>query len=113
MPSSCPIHLLTPFLFLPGRALQVQVASRSPPSAWPYVLDGPGKKPDLCQSPEPPEPCVHSRSHVEEYLSAGLQRPHPHLLVYSCISSLLLNFGYPLNCHLSSYLVFSCSPSPM
>lgn len=77
MPSSCPIRLLTPFLFLPGRALQVQVASRSPPSAWPYVLDGPENKPDLCQPPEPPEPCVHSRAHMEECLSAGLQGPTP------------------------------------
>ena len=77
MPSSCPICLLTPFLFLPGRALQVQVASRSPPSAWPYVLDGPENKPDLCQPPEPPEPCVHSRAHMEECLSAGLQGPTP------------------------------------
>lgn len=39
-PSSCCIHLLKPFFFLPGRALQVQRASMSPSSAWPYVLDG-------------------------------------------------------------------------
>lgn len=83
MPSSCPIHLLKPF-FLPGRALQVQMASMSPPSAWPYVLDGPENRQDLCQPPEPPEPCVHSRVHMEECLSAGLQGPHAHLLVHSC-----------------------------
>ena len=37
MPSSCPNHLLTPFLFLPGRALQVQVA---------WVLWGRGLAPE-------------------------------------------------------------------
>lgn len=85
MPSSCPIHLLKTF-FLPGRALQVQMASMSPPSAWPYVLDGPENRQDLCQPPETPEPCVHSRVHMEECLSAGLQGPHAHLLVHSCFN---------------------------
>lgn len=111
MPSSCPICPFKSFLFLPGRALQVQMTSRSPPSAWPYVLDGPETRQDLCQPPEPPEPCMHSRVHTDECLSAGLQGPHPHLLEH-CVSS-LLDFGYPSNGHIPSYLGFSPSPSPM
>lgn len=49
-PSSCPVCLLKPFLFLPGRTLQVQMASMSPPSAWPYVPDGPHTRPVSQQS---------------------------------------------------------------
>lgn len=69
-------------VLLRGRALQVQRASMSPSSAWPYVLDGTDTRQDLCQLPEHPEPCVHSDVHMEECLSAGLQGPHPHLLVH-------------------------------
>lgn len=99
-------------VLLRGRALQVQMTSMSPPSAWPYVLDGPETRRDLCQPPEPPEPCVHSHMHMDECLSAGLQGPHPHLPVHSCVS-FLLDFGYPSNCHIPSYLVLSPSSSPM
>lgn len=91
-------------VLLRGRALQVQRASMSPSSAWPYVLDGTDTRQDLCQLPEHPEPCIHSDVHMEECLSAGLQGPHPYLLVH-CFSSLLLDFGYPPNCHIPSYLV--------
>lgn len=97
-------------VLLRGRALQVQMTSMSPPSAWPYVLDGPETRQDLCQPPEPPEPCVHSHVHMDECPSAGLQGPRPHLLVHSCISP-LLDFGYPSNCHIPYYLVLSPSSS--
>lgn len=66
-----------------------------------------------CQPPEPSEPCAHSHVHMEECLSAGLQGLYPHLLVHSCVSSLLLDFGCPPSCHIPSYLVLSPSPSPM
>lgn len=72
-------------VLLRGRALQIQMTSTSPPSAWPLCWMVP--KPDLCQPPEPPEPCAHSHVHMDECLSAGLQGPHPHFLVHSCFIS--------------------------
>uniref|UniRef100_A0A2K5DZK8 Semaphorin 4G n=1 Tax=Aotus nancymaae TaxID=37293 RepID=A0A2K5DZK8_AOTNA len=89
-----------------GRALQVHMASMSPPSAWPCVLDGPETRQDLCQ---PPKPCVHSQAHMEECLSAGLQCPHPHLLlVHSCFIP-ASGLGVPSEL---PHPIWSSSPAP-
>lgn len=96
-----------------GRTLQVQMASTTPPSAWPCVPDGPHPTPVSHQSHlSPAHMHMCTRKNVYQLGCRASTLPHPPFW-YILVSSLLLDFGCPPSCHIPSYLVLSPSPSPM